>query len=60
MALVELVGVAMYARNPMELHCNFHSHMATHNKVCCLNLASYVAITMEPTYGGKLLHEPKA
>jgi len=58
-ALVELVGVTMYARNPIELHCNFHSHLTTHNKVHCLNLDSYIEITMEPTYGCKLLHEPR-
>ncbi len=58
-ALANVVGVAMYARNLAELHCNFHSHLAIHSKVHCLSLDSYVGITMEPTYGSKLLHEPR-
>ncbi len=49
-ALAKLVGIAMYARNPTALHCNFHFHLATHNKVHYLSLDSCIAIAMEPTY----------
>jgi len=59
-ALEELVGVAMYVRNPTELHCNFRFHLAIHNKVHCLSFDSCITIAMEPTSGSKLLHESKA
>jgi hypothetical protein len=46
-ALIELVGIIMCARNLMGLYYNFCSHLVAHNKVHYLSLNSHIVIVME-------------